>query len=304
MSEQQLMLDKIIEIEEGLKLIYQEPKEFTRFHSIYHGQKYADYYFRRSPETMLEVASIFDCGYLIMKNEKVIGGVFLKPNFFSDLFIVPPYKDYEGLLEKLLNYLKKVSKAEEKIFIREIVEEQVATYEKNGCKVNEINYWMIRPTEPLKAVLPAGYLSRPVSSEDTDEIASLIMKAYEANPAYKEVGEKEGYILHVKEFLDTHSNNQIMDECSRVIVDQSSNDIVGTCLHMEFEEYPLIMSLAVDPEHQQKGLGRFLLTHSINISSKEYPAARLSVLKDNPAIELYEKLGFIRNRSLTDMYLV
>ena len=68
-----------------------------------------------------------------------------------------------------------------------------------------------------------------------------------------------------------YQNNKIMDECSRVIVEQSTNKIVGVCLHMEFEDYPLIMSLAVHPEHQHKGLGRFLLRHSINISSKEYP---------------------------------
>ncbi|MGO0732084.1 GNAT family N-acetyltransferase [Bacillus tropicus] len=80
--------------------------------------------------------------------------------------------------------------------------------------------------------------------------------------------------------------------------------MVGVCLHMEFEDYPLIISLAVDPKHQHKGLGRFLLTHSINISSKEYPATRLAIIKDNPAINLYEDLGFIRNKSLTDMYVV
>ena len=86
-----------IEIEDGLRLVYQEPKEYTRYYSIYHGQKYADSYFRRSPETLVEVASIFDCGYFIMEGETIIGGVLLKPNFMSDLFIVPPYKDYEGL---------------------------------------------------------------------------------------------------------------------------------------------------------------------------------------------------------------
>ncbi|WP_226673384.1 GNAT family N-acetyltransferase [Rossellomorea aquimaris] len=303
MSVQIESLDNRIELEDGFQLVYQPPKEFVRYHSIYHGQKYADYYFRRSPETLIELASIFDCGYFIMKDEITIGGVFLKPNFMSDLFVVPPYNDYEGLVQKLLNYLKKVSNTEEKITIREVVEEQVPTYEQYGCQINEVNDWMIRPTEPLKVILPEGYLSKPVSHEDIEDIASLLVKAYKANPAYKQIGTKEDYIPHVKEFLDDHKNNKIMDECSRVIVDQSTNHIVGVCLHMEFEEYPLIMSLVVDPEHQHRGIGRYLLTHSINVSGKEYPATRLSVLKDNYAIKLYENLGFIRNKSLTDMYL-
>jgi ribosomal protein S18 acetylase RimI-like enzyme len=304
MNVQVQSIGRLIELEEGLRLVYQEPKEYIRYYSIYYGQKYADYYFRRSPETLMELASIFDCGYLIMKDENIIGGVFLKPNFMSDLFVIPPYQDYEGLAHKLLRYLKKVSKPEEKIFLREIVEEHVPTYEQKGCQAGEVNYWMIRPTQSMKAMLPEGYIARSVSNEDPNDIAGLLMKAYKANPAYKQIGTKENYVLHVKEFLDNHKNNKIMDECSRVIIDQSTNNVVGVCLHMEFEDYPLIMSLAVDPDHQHKGLGRFLLSHSINESSKEYPATRLSVLKDNSAIKLYEDFGFIRNRSLTDMYLV
>lgn len=304
MSEQVQFLQQPIDLEDGLRLVYQEPKEYFRYYSIYYGQKYADYYFRRTVETLMEIASIFDCGYLIMKDETIIGGVFLKPNFMSDLFVVPPYNDYEGLVHKLLDHLKKVSETDKKIFLREIVEEHVTTYKQRGCQVHEVNYWMVRPTQSIRAMLSGGYLSRAVSNKDTNDIACLIMKSYKANPAYKRVGTKEEYINHVKEFIEKYQKNKVMDECSQVIVDKNTNNIVGVCLHMEFEDYPLIMSLAVDPEHQHKGIGRFLLTHSISKSSKEYPATRLAVIKDNPAIKLYEDLGFIKNKSITDMYLV
>ncbi|OIU72825.1 GNAT family N-acetyltransferase [Rossellomorea aquimaris] len=303
MIEQVQFIKNHIDLEEGFKLVYKKPKEFTRYYSIYYGQKYADYFFRRSPASMIEVASIFDCGYFIMKDETVVGGVFLKPNFMADLFVVPPYDDYEELLCKLLNYLKEVSKTEDEIYFREIVEEHVPSYEHHGCRVREANYWMIRPTQSMKAMLPEGYRSRAVSSEDPNDITCLLMKSYKANPAYNQIGSKEDYMNHVKEFIEKYQTNPIMDECSRVIVDTGTNTVVGVCLHMEFENYPLIMSLAVDPDHQQRGLGRFLLTHSINLSSKEYPATRLSVLKDNPAIKLYEDLGFIRNKFVVDMYL-
>ncbi|WP_233144149.1 GNAT family N-acetyltransferase [Lottiidibacillus patelloidae] len=303
MTEHVQSLQQHIELGDGLRLVFKEPNEYFKYYSIYYGQKYADYYFRRSSETSLEIVSIFNCGYLIIKDENVVGGVFLKPNFMSDLFVVPPYDDYEGLVDKLLEHLKKVSKTEEKIYLREIVEEHVAMYKQKGCQVHEVNYWMIRPTQSMKAMLPEGYISRSISMEDINDIAYLIMKSYKANPVYKQIASKEDYILHVTEFIEKHKDNKIMDECSRVIVDNSNNKIVGVCLHMEFEDYPLIMSLVVDPEHQNKGLGRFLLTHSINISSKEYPATRLAVIKDNSAIELYENLGFIRNKSLTDMHL-
>lgn len=238
-----------------------------------------------------------------MEGETIIGGVLLKPNFLSDLFVVPPYKDYEGLANKLLNYLKKISSTEDKIIVREVVEEHVATYEQLGCKVHEMNIWMIRPTEPMKAILPEGYSSRAVLREDANYIACLLMKAYRANPAYKQIGTKEDYLHHVNEFIDVHKHNKIMDECSRVVIDTHSNNIVGVCLHMEFEAYPLIMSLVVDPDHQQRGIGRYLLTHSIHSSSEGYPATRLSVIKDNAAIKLYEDLGFLRSKTIIDMYL-
>ncbi|MCC5801188.1 GNAT family N-acetyltransferase [Rossellomorea vietnamensis] len=292
-----------IEIEDGLRLVYQEPKEYTRYYSIYHGQKYADSYFRRSPETLVEVVTIFDCGYFIMEGDTIIGGVLLKPNFISDLFVVPPYKDYEGLASNLLNYVKKISSTEEKIIVREVVEEHVATYEQLGCKIQEVNIWMIRPTGPMMAILPEGYSSRAVASEDADDIACLLMKAYRANPAYKQIGTKEDYLLHVNEFIDQHKHNKIMDESSRVVFDTHTNTIVGVCLHMEFEDYPLIMSLVVDPGHQQRGIGRYLLTHSIHSSSDGYPATRLSVIEDNAAIKLYEDLGFLRSKTIIDMYL-
>ncbi|QTC41451.1 GNAT family N-acetyltransferase [Bacillus sp. V3] len=303
MIEQVPSLKERIDLEDGFELVYQEPKDFNRYYSIYYGQKFADYFFRRSPAAMIEIAAIFDCGYFIMKDGTIVGGVFLKPNFMADLFVVPPYDDYEGLVHKLLSYLKKVSKREDEIYFRDIVEEYVPLYKKQGCHVREVNYWMIRPTQSMKAMLPGGYRSRPVSSQDTGDIANLIMKAYKANPAYKLVGTREDYINHVEEFREKYQSNTIMDESSRVIAEMSTNQIVGVCLHMEFENYPLIMSLAVDPDHQQRGLGRFLLTHSINISSYEYPATRLAVLKDNPAIKLYEDLGFIRNKTVVDMYL-
>ncbi|WP_113929980.1 GNAT family N-acetyltransferase [Bacillus sp. P14.5] len=303
MSEQGQALKELIDLEDNIKLVYQEPGDFLRYYSIYYGQKYADYFFRKSSAVLQEIAAIYDCGYLIKKDESIIGGVFLKPNFMADLFVVPPFEDYEKLARMLLLYLKKISNTEDKIILRDIVEEHVPTYEQNGCRVQEINYWMIRPTESIKARLPEGYISKPVTSEDTHEIADLIMKAYKENPAYKQIGTKDDYIQHINEFIEKYKKNNIMDECSRVIVKQNTNKIAGVCLNMEFEEYPLIMSLAVDPEHQHRGIGRFLLTHSINISSKEYEAARLAVIKDNAAIKLYEDLGFIRNKFIAEMSL-
>lgn len=43
--------------------------------------------------------------------------------------------------------------------------------------------------------------------------------------------------------------------------------------------------------------------NSISCSSAKYSSTRLFVDNGNPAIKIYEHMGFIRNKTLNDMYL-
>ncbi len=90
---------------------------------------------------------------------------------------------------------------------------------------------------------------------------------------------------------------------SKIVVHKDTNEIVGLCLHMEFEGLPLIMSLVVRPDHQGKGIGAYLLRHSISYSSTAYTATRLSVDNNNSAIDIYEYMGFIKNKTINNMCL-
>lgn len=292
-----------INIGDNIKLVYQDPDIFSKYHVIYHGQKYCNYYFRSSPDTLLEKAEFMDCGYFIIKDESIIGGVFLKPNFMSDLFIVPPFNDYKYIAEKILNYLKAISKTNENILLQEIVETYVPFYKSKGYAICEDGYWMIRPTEAMDAILPDNYESRTVIEEDKNEIADVIMLAYKANPCYKFVDSKENYIKHVESFIKNSKDNEVIYNSSKIVVHKDTNEVVGTCLHMEFEGFPLIMSFAVKPDHQGIGIGSYLLRHSINYTSNAYSATRLFVLNNNAAIDIYEHMGFIKNKTLNDMHL-
>lgn len=218
----------------------------------------------------------------------------------TDLFVVPPFNDYKSIAEKLIKHLKDISKKGEKILISEVVESYVPFYKNKGFTVNEEGFWMIRPTQSMNTMLSDNYVAKPVREEDNNEIAELILSAYKANPAYKEVDSKQNYANHVEEFIKNNKDNEVIYNSSKIVVDKTVNEIVGTCLHMEFEGYPLIMSLAVRPDYQGKGIGKFLLSHSINQSIKAYSATRLYVFKDNEAIKLYEHMGFIKNATLKD----
>lgn len=52
------------------------------------------------------------------------------------------------------------------------------------------------------------------------------------------------------------------------------------------------LSIAVLPEHRGRGLGTRLITCLLQNSESTYKAVSLSVSADNPAVRLYERLGF------------
>ncbi|WBW96394.1 GNAT family N-acetyltransferase [Oceanirhabdus sp. W0125-5] len=304
MSMEMKKIAKDIDLGDNIKLVYQEPEVFSKYHSVYHCKKYGDYYFSSLESAGVEVAKYLDAGYFILKGDKIIGGVFIKPNFMADLFVVPPFNDFDYIADKLLSYLKTISNKSEKIILREIVEEHVPFYQSKGCIIDGNGFWMIRPTERMNNIIPDGYEAKPILKEDKNEIAEVIMTSYKANPAIKSVRSKEDYIKHVENFFGYTKDNNVLYESSRVVINKGTNEIVGVCLHMEFEDFPLIMSFTVRPDHQGKGIGSYLLRHSISCTSEVYNATRLYVDNHNDAIKIYEHLGFIRNRTLNDMYLL
>jgi ribosomal protein S18 acetylase RimI-like enzyme len=292
-----------IDLGDNIKLVYQEPEEFCKYHVVYYGYKYADYYFRNSPTMLLEKAKYIDSGYLILQDNKIVGGAFIKPNFMADLFVIPPFNDYCYLADKLLKYLKIISNKSEKIFLQEIIEDYVPFYESKNCEITESGFWMIRPTEKMKPIVPEMYETKDIADEYKYEIAEVIIAAYKANPAVKFVDSKQHYAEHVERAIQYIKNNSALHDSSKVMFYKPTNEIVGSCLHMEFEGVPLIMSFAVRPDHQGKGVGSYLLKNSISCSSTKYSTTRLYVFKCNPAIDIYEHMGFIKNKTLNDMYL-
>jgi len=69
--------------------------------------------------------------------------------------------------------------------------------------------------------------------------------------------------------------------------------VVGYAFVWLIREEAFIMTIAVDPEHRGKGLGRFFLQEIIRRMSPRARVFTLDVRKSNlPAIKLYRSLGF------------
>lgn len=52
------------------------------------------------------------------------------------------------------------------------------------------------------------------------------------------------------------------------------------------------LGIALLPEHRGRGVGTLLLTHYLEAAGTLFPAVCLSVSPNNPAMRLYERLGF------------
>jgi ribosomal protein S18 acetylase RimI-like enzyme len=54
------------------------------------------------------------------------------------------------------------------------------------------------------------------------------------------------------------------------------------------------LAVAVLPEHRGKGIGTKLLTRTIELGKNIYPAISLSVRANNPVVNLYHRIGFVK----------
>jgi len=68
------------------------------------------------------------------------------------------------------------------------------------------------------------------------------------------------------------------------------NEKVGTIKYLIHEKSIEIMQVQIHPKYQGKGLGKIVIKKIIKKADTKQ--VKLSVLKGNPAIKLYEKLGF------------
>lgn len=77
-------------------------------------------------------------------------------------------------------------------------------------------------------------------------------------------------------------------DCSHLIV---INEVqMGTLKYQTHAQYTEIMQLQIHPLHQNKGYGRAVIEQVI--TSAQSKPIKLTVLKNNPALKLYKRLGF------------
>jgi hypothetical protein len=67
MNKEMKVLGQGIDLGDNIKLVYKDLYVFSKYHVVYYGQKFGQYYFRNSPAMLLEKAKYIDSGYFILK---------------------------------------------------------------------------------------------------------------------------------------------------------------------------------------------------------------------------------------------
>lgn len=111
------------------------------------------------------------------------------------------------------------------------------------------------------------------------------------------------YLLHLRkltmvehleksgQFLTEHEHQVRLDDqyqCSFLIVCHGTT--IGTVKYLEAADTIEVMQLQIHPDHQNQGYGKAVLQQVINQARPKQVS--LTVLKDNPAFQLYLRMGF------------
>jgi hypothetical protein len=70
-----------------------EYREFSKYHSVYHGLQKANGWFKKSFDMMRSAVCEDDNYFWIMKNDVKVGGIAIEPNLIGELFVILPYSE-------------------------------------------------------------------------------------------------------------------------------------------------------------------------------------------------------------------
>lgn len=237
--------------------------------------------------------------FWIVKDSQHIGGCLMLANIVAELFQIPPYDDYDAIFANLLPLLRHWSDDSKAISARYILPEQVASLEKEGFSITEQRHWMICPVMPYTVDFGDDYeLARPVI-DGANQYAEVFFAAFSGGVGDYGKRDTEQHLNSIQNYLE---NTPIL-EASSVIRDKKSGNIVTICLVSEYAGHASLNFVVTHPDYQGHGLSRRAIEYALNALYGKSPWMILAVTTDNPAMKLYEKMGFKAGVVISSMSL-
>lgn len=259
-------------------------EDFILLFQIHYGQKHNDSYMRPEREWE-EVARWRKEAYVFKEEGQIVGGVLQPDNIVMGLFTIAPYNDYAKLLQVLMEHL------EDKEYVFYEIPESNSNYYQDGFRLDQSEVLMHMKTKKVGLSLPDGYTASLIEEKDIKEIGRMLHKAFISDKVYKHVDPVEEFIGSTQGYFNHVKDHDHLYKATKKIQDDQGH-IVGALLTMMDAGHPFAYNLAVDPDHQKKGLGKYLLGSFVNDISEHYDLVRLYVHTSNPIKHMYERIGF------------
>ena len=278
-----------IEIKGGFTLVAANPSVFVNHYTIY---KNSNPFNRFSWEHHLYAITDKSPCYWIFEGGKRIGGVLMRPNLLTGLFLEPPFTDINRVVGILATTVREWSDPTLPIRAYGIVQWQYEAFTRHGFRLNEGKRNMIRPTEVLPYEFADEFEVITASAEYETQAAELLNAAFSGGA---------GLPMSLEQHVDTArtfygtliKKSEVMEKASSLVFDRFTGELVALCHVIEWEGWPMIDDIVVRPQYQGRGLATALLRKAISEVAPHYPAMRLFVTVGNPAQSVYYNLGFL-----------
>lgn len=135
---------------------------------------------------------------------------------------------------------------------------------------------------------------KPFAKNDLRELGDVFSDAYSGS-VDERIGMFDRSIAHsaIRSIMDGEFGD-FAPELSGLLYDKDGKHMIGGILITLLENYPIVMIIGVQRGHQQMGMGRKLMSWTIDkVKQNNYNKLRLWVTIENTiASSLYESLGF------------
>lgn len=291
---------KVYDLFDGYTLEKANLKEFSIHFSVYEIFD-TNIWFRQSFDIGCSILDESTPCFWIKMNGHRIGGVLIEPNYMNCLFLEPPYSDYELIISKLKGILLEWSEVNSPIYVGCVKPDKVKYYERLGFKSGESRRCMIRPTESFNVTWEDDYKIVSPGRESIEDISKLFLEAFRRTVDNKESYEEAKRSLEY--YFNSSEESSLLRKASTLVYDKKSNELLGACLILDWENWPNIYDIAVSPKAQGKGLAKNMIRAALTALKNEYPVLRLFVTLGNDAENLYHRMGFLSGVETTEMIL-
>jgi ribosomal protein S18 acetylase RimI-like enzyme len=150
--------------------------------------------------------------------------------------------------------------------------------------------------------LPMTISLRPYRADDQE----FLFKLYASTRMHEIAGfgwpaAQQEMFLRMQFDAQRRSYEAAYPEAEHQIIEWASQPI-GRIMVLREKDFMLLVDIALFTEHRGLGIGEQLIRELIQQCSRDRVPLRLQVLKTNPALRLYERLGFTRTRE-DQMYI-